>query len=485
MTDTTPKDATESLDAKLQRVMDKAVRAGAIFAQLNQAHTDRIVKAVARAALGARVPLAKMAAEETGIGRWDHKVIKNFVASQMIYEDIKSIPTVGTISEDEASGILEIAQPVGPIFAVIPSTNPTSTVIFKILISLKTRNPIVISPHPRAIQCCAEAARICYEAALAEDAPEDCIQWFTECSMDLTHSMMSHPETALVLATGGSSLVKAAYGSGKPAYGVGPGNVPVYVEASADPAFAAEQVITSKTFDNGTICASEQALVVEKAIAAPFREALIAQKCYFLSPEEVEKILPVVYDEKRSLMNAAIVGKPATYLAELAGLDVPADTVLLIAPQECVGDAYPLSSEILAPILAYYEVEGFSHAVNRCIELNFHGGIGHTASIYSQDDEKICQFANLVNAGRIVLNTPSSQGGVGGIYNTLHTSFTLGCGTGGGNITTDNITVRHLLNIQRLARRRLNQRFFALDLAHVLDETVDADTLAREYNANY
>jgi acetaldehyde dehydrogenase/alcohol dehydrogenase len=378
-----------------------------------------------------------------------------------------------------------LAEPLGPIQAVIPVTNPTSTTMFKILIALKTRNPIIIRPHRKAAQCSMEAARLCYEAALSEDAPEDCIQWVHDTSREETRAIMAHQDLALVLATGGGALVKAAYSSGKPALGVGAGNVPVYIERTAVVPFAVEQIIQSKTFDYGTVCASEQALVVEQAVAEQTISELKGRKAYFCSEAEVAQLSQIALDRDKGVMSTEVMGRAPAVIAQMAGFSVPDDTSLLMAPLGGVGDNYPLSSEILAPILAFYVADDFTHAANLCLDLNYHGGIGHTASIFSNDDHVIQEFALLMNAGRIVVNTPSSQGAIGGMCNALHPSLTLGCGTGGGNITTDNITARHLLNIQRIARRRQNERLERFDAALFYDETLDAATLERKYNENY
>jgi acetaldehyde dehydrogenase/alcohol dehydrogenase len=425
-----------------------------------------------------------MAHEETGIGQWQHKAMKNVLAAQLVYEDIKDERTVGIVSRDEHTGVMEIAQSLGPIVAVIPVTNPTSTVIFKCLIAAKTQNPIIISPHPTAYKCSIEAARICYEAALKVDAPDDCIQWVPESSRDLTNALMSHPNTALVLATGGPSLVKAAYSSGMPALGVGSGNVPVYVERTADIPFTVENVLLSKTFDNGTVCASEQAIVVEKKIAAALRKEFENKGAYFLNEEETEKIAKVCIDARTGLMNPKIVGRSAEVVAAQAGIKLPGPTLCLMAPQEKVGPEYPLSGEILAPVLAWYVCDDFDSALKLCIELNYRGGIGHTASIYSNDENKIEAFGKLMNAGRVVVNTPSSQGGVGGIFNALRPSFTLGCGAGGKNITAENITAKHLINIKKVCHRRSNQRWFAMAGDKMTDENVGADEIARLYSHN-
>lgn len=459
--------------------------ASAVFSQFSQEQTDRVVRAVYEAAFRDRVRLAKLAHEETGMGKWEDKVIKNVIASQFVYEDIKDQKTVGIIHEDPVSGIVEIGQPMGPILAIVPVTNPTSTAIFKILIALKTRNPILISPARKARRCTVEAARVCYEAALLADAPEHCIQWLPEGSRELTQAAMAHKSLALILATGGSGLVHSAYSSGTPTIGVGAGNVPVYIERTADVPFAVEQIISSKCFDNGTICASEQAIVAERSIADTVCEEFCRRSARFLSKEEVAKLERVAFDRERNSMHPDVVGQPATKIARMAGINVKGDTQLLIAPLGGIGPEWPLSSEILAPILAWYTADDFDHAVNLCIDLNFHGGMGHTASIFSNDDAKIKQFATLMNAGRIVVNTPSSQGAVGGLYNMLHPSLTLGCGTGGKNITTDNVTAYHLLNIQRIARRRENQRLMRVNANLFYDESLDPASFSAAYNMNF
>ncbi|MCX5973958.1 MAG: aldehyde dehydrogenase family protein [Coprothermobacterota bacterium] len=468
----------------VDEVMQRAIQAAAVFSQLDQEHTDRIVCAAYRAGFNARVQLAKMACEETQLGKWQDKVMKNVLATQLVYEDIKDLRTVGVISEDRERGIVEIAQPLGPILAVTPITNPTSTVMFKILLALKTRNPIIIRPHNKAIRCSNEAARILYEAALSEDAPEDCVQWLGNTTREETHALMSHKKLALILATGGTGLVKSAYSSGTPAIGVGAGNVPVYIERSADIPFAVEQILVSKTFDNGTVCASEQAAVTERIVADQVEAEFRRQGAYFLNKEEIQKVTEVAFDREQGVMSMAVVGQLATHIAHLAGIEVPPETLLLMAPQKKVGRDYPLSSEILAPILAYYVVEDFPEAVNLCIDLNYHGGIGHTASIFSNNEKAIRDFAITMNAGRILVNTPSSQGAVGAIYNTLDASLTLGCGSGGKNITTDNVSARHLLNIQRIARRRVNAELAQFDKSLYLDEGVDAAMLETLYYRN-
>jgi len=475
----------QTIQEEVDEYLVKARNASAVFNQLNQEQVDRIVNAVHIAGLNARVKLAKMAVEETGIGKWKDKVLKNVVATQYVYEDIKDLKTVGVISEDFKTGITEIAQPLGPILGIIPCTNPTSTVMFKILISLKTRNPIILSLPRRAEECCTAAAKLMYEAALQENAPEDCIQWIRSSNREKTGAIMSDPRLALILATGGEGLVHAAYSSGTPALGVGPGNVPVYIERSADIPFAAEQIMFSKTFDNGTICASEQAIIVEKDYADQVVDEFEKLNAYIVPEDKLKQLEETVFNQERGLMSAEIVGKSAKYIADKASIEVPDNVQLLIAKQTGVGKDYPLSSEILAPVIALYEASDFDHAVNICIDLNFHGGMGHTASIFSNDKEKTTKFSMVMNAGRIVVNSPSSLGAVGGTYNTLDASFTLGCGSGGRNITTDNITAKHLLNIQRITRRRINSRMVNFDNSLYFDETVKATTIENQFNKNY
>jgi len=476
---------TEQLYGKADELLEKAVFAAAEFQQLDQQQTDRIVENIFRAGFNNRVRLAKMAQEETGIGIWQHKVIKNSVATLLVYENIKNEKTVGVISDDELTGIMEIAQPLGPIFAVTPVTNPTSTVMFKILICMKTRNPILISSHRGAAKSCTETARICYEAALEAGAPEDCIQMIPAGSREFTQMVMAHPKIALILATGGTGLVKAAYSSGNPAIGVGPGNVPVFIDVSADIPFAVSNIILSKSFDNGTICASEQSVVVEQGIASQVRDEFIRQQCYFLSPEEIRLVGKFAIMVDTGTMNPFIVGQSAQVIAEKCGFSVPAGTKILLAELDGVGKEFPLSSEVLAPVLAFYPAKDYNEAIKLCIDLNYLGGIGHSAGIYANDEKRIVEFSTLMNAGRIVVNTPTSQGAVGGIFNRLPPSLTLGCGTGGKNITTENITARHLINIQRVCRRQPNEKFLSIDHTKFLDESLDAGFFLMEYHKNH
>ncbi|MGD2086530.1 MAG: aldehyde dehydrogenase family protein [Candidatus Aminicenantes bacterium] len=464
----------------INNLLEKARHAASIFRQLDQPATDRIVKGVYEAGFNNRVNLAKLAHQETGLGKWEDKVIKNVIATQLVYEDIKNLKTAGVVSRDVKNGITEIAQPIGPIFAVTPVTNPTSTVLFKILIALKSRNPIIIRPHGAAKKCSIEAARICYEAALEQGAPEHCIQWIKSSSKDETLALMGHKKTALVLATGSVGVVRAAHSSGNPALGVGPGNVPAYIEKSADVPFAVEQIFISKTFDNGTVCASEQALVVPECHVEKVIEEFKKRKAYFLSADEIRRLEPVAFNTAQKVMRIEVIGQPAAVIAQMAAIDVPPDTTLLIAELETVGIKSPLSLEILAPILAFYPVKDFDAGIEMCRQINAHGGLGHTGSIFSNDEKKIQYFASVMNAGRILVNTPASQGALGGIYNNLQPSLTLGCGTGGKNITTDNITAKHLLNMQRIALRNPNQCAEHIDKGDYLDESINAKEIEKK-----
>lgn len=472
--------ATVSRGLDIDAIMNKAAQAATTFKEFDQEHTNRVVKAVYEAGFNHRIELAKHAHKETRLGIWQDKVIKNVIATRFVYRDIKDLKTVGVISEDDKNGIIEIAQPIGPIFAITPVTNPTSTVLFKILISLKSRNPIIIRPHGAARKCSIEAARICYEAALEAGAPEHCIQWVKSSTNDETLELMRHKKTAMILATGSVALVRAAYSSGNPAIGVGPGNVPVFIGKSADVPFAVEQIFNSKTFDNGTVCASEQALVVRKCHVDRMTAELKKHKAYFLTKEEIALLGPVAFNTTTRTMRPEVIGQPATVIAKMAGIDVPPDTTLLIAELEEIGLQSPLSLEILAPILAFYVAEDIDQAIDLCRKINHNGGLGHTISIFSNNEERIQYFATVMNAGRILVNTPASQGALGGTYNVLQPSLTLGCGTGGKNITTDNVSAKHLLNIQRIAKRKVSDCIRPAMIKHYLDETIDASAFETE-----
>ncbi len=471
--------------SRADEIIGNAIEAASEFRRYDQHQTDRIVRAVYRAALRERVSLAKMAAEETQLGLWQHKVIKNVIATQLVYNNIRFERTVGVLREDHRNGLVEIAQPVGPILGLIPVTNPTSTVIFKAMITLKSRNTLIISPHNAAKRCIAETCRICYEAALAAGAPEHCIQWLSKSTPRNTRELMSHRALSLIVATGTMALVREAYSSGTPVIGVGPGNVPVYIGATADVPFAVHSILESKTFDNGSVCASEQAIVVKREVAGSVIEEFQRQKAYFLDQGEVEKVGRIAFDQDRRLMAASVVGQPVTKIAEMAGIEVPPDTSVLIAELYGVGRDYPLSAEVLAPILAFYIEDDFDSSIERCSEIMQYGGRGHTAVIYSNTDERIEYFSSVIDAGRVLVNMPATQGALGGMYNYLDPSFTLACGSGGNNISTDNITARHLLNIHRITRRRPNPRWHHFDHLQFLDESVPVESIEAEYNRNF
>ncbi|MBI4811229.1 MAG: aldehyde dehydrogenase family protein, partial [Ignavibacteriales bacterium] len=344
--------------------------------------------------------------------------------------------------------------------------------------------PIIISSPSAAKNCVAETAKICYKAALGAGAPQNCIQWLSKPNLMITKDLMSHRGLALILATGTGELVKASYSSGTPTIGVGAGNVPVYIGATADIPFAVRNILLSKTFDNGSICASEQAIVVKQGIADIVIEEFKKQKAHFMNEEEINKVSRIAYDHERSMMSAAVVGQSVQRIAEMAGIEVPKDTTVLIAQLTKVSKDCPLSAEILAPILAFYIEENFEAAIERCMEITRFGGIGHTAVIYSNSPAKIEYFSNALDVARILVNTPSTQGALGGMYNSLPPSFTLSCGSGGKNSTTDNISTRHLLNIHRICRRRINERWMNIDQSRYLNESLTSIDLERDYHKN-
>lgn len=451
---------TTSAAETADRLVSQAREAAAIFTQYGQAEVDRIVDAAARAGAARRIELARMAVEETGMGVFEDKVIKNLFATEYVYDDIRDVKTVGLVRDCPETGVMEFAEPLGVVLAVIPVTNPTSTTMFKSLISLKTRNAVIVSPSRNALGCTLEAAKTMYDAALRAGAPDYVIRCVTEPSRELTHALMSHPEVSLILATGGMGLVQAAYSSGTPAIGVGPGNVPVYIHASADVNTAVNDVLMSKTFDNGVICASEQAVVVDEKIQEPITRRFQSQGAYFLEPDQIARVEAIAIDRKKKSMSPKVVGQSARRIAELAGITVPEGTRALVARLKGVGEDHPLSREKLCPILGFYTVRTLEEGVNLCTDLMHFGGLGHTAVIFSQDAGAIRKFGETINAGRIIVNSPSSQGAIGGLYNRNHPSLTLGCGAGGQNITTDNVTVSHLLNLKRVSRRMVDMRWF-------------------------
>jgi acetaldehyde dehydrogenase/alcohol dehydrogenase len=473
---------TPGLD--IEKIVANAKRAAEAFRQYDQVKTDRIVDAVYKVGFNNRVHLAKLTHKETKLGRWEDKVIKNVIATRFVYQDIKDVKTVGVIAEDPEQEVVEVARPVGPILAITPITNPSSTVLFKILIAMKSRNPIIIRPHGSARKCSVEAARISYEAALKAGAPENCVQWIKTTTEKELLTLMEHKSISLILATGSVSLVRAAHRSGNPAIGIGPGNVPVYIGRSADVAFAVEQILISKTFDYGTVCASEQAIVANRYNANEVIQEFKKRKAYFLSKEEVKRLEAIAFNKEQKVMRVEVIGQSAPRIAEMAGIKVPPDTTVLIAPLEIVGIESPLSLEILAPILAFYVADDFEKAIELCRQINRHGGLGHTASIFSKLEDKIAYFASAVNAGRVLVNTPASHGALGGTYNKLRPSLMLACGTGGKNITTDNITVHHLLNIHRIARRKVCPDIEQEFVENYHNENLDADAIEEMHRKN-
>ncbi len=429
---------------------------------LDQSQVDNIVKEMSMAGLDEHMRLAKMAVEETGRGIFEDKAIKNMFATEYVYHSIKYDKTVGIINENEIEDYVEVAEPVGVIAAITPVTNPTSTTMFKAIISMKTRNPIIFAFHPSAQRCSTEAARILRDAAIKAGAPDDCIQWIENPSIEATQALMHHPGVAMILATGGASMVKAAYSSGKPALGVGPGNVPCYIEKSVDVKRAATDLILSKTFDNGMICASEQAVIVDKDISKEFEDFMKDNKCYFWNEEEIKKLEKNAIDEAKCAMSPAVVGQSAYNIAKMAGFNVPEDTKILIAKLKGVGPEYPLSREKLSPILAYYISDGWEHGIKIAEEMVEFGGLGHSAVIHSKNQRVIDEFSRRIKAGRIIINSPSTHGAIGDIYNTNMPSLTLGCGSFGRNSTTANVSAVNLINKKRVARRRVNMQWFKI-----------------------
>lgn len=438
----------------------KAQKALNEFMALNQEQIDAIVKAMTLAGLDKHMELAKMAVEETGRGVYEDKITKNMFATEYVYHSIKNEKTVGVIAENDLEDYEIIAEPVGVVCGVTPVTNPTSTTMFKALISVKSRNPIIFGFHPGAQKCSAAAAKIVLDAAVAAGAPENCIQWIEYPSIEATNALMNHPGVATVLATGGSGMVKAAYSTGKPALGVGPGNVPCYIHKSADLEQAVNDLILSKTFDNGMICASEQAAIVDKAIAPKFEKLMKKYGCYFAKPDEIKKLSDYCIDSEKGAVNPVIVGKPATWIAEQVGVKVPEGTKILLAKLDGVGPEYPLSREKLSPVLAYFIVDSTEEGIDRAEEMVMFHGMGHSAVIHANDEDVIQKYAATMKASRLIVNSPSSHGAIGDIYNTNMPSLTLGCGSYGGNSVSGNVTTVNLINQKRVAKRRVNMQWF-------------------------
>ena len=448
----------EEIKSMVDDLVKRAKKASKEYMKLSQEDVDRIIKAMSMAGEEHHMELAKMAVEETGRGIYEDKITKNMFATEYIYHSIKYDKTVGVISENEEEGYEEIAEPVGIIAGVTPVTNPTSTVMFKSLISAKTRNVIIFGFHPSAQECSTKAAEIVREAAIKAGAPKDCILWIDKPSITATSMLMSHPDVDLILATGGTSMVKAAYSCGKPALGVGPGNVPCYIEKSAKLKTSVNDLVMSKSFDNGMICASEQSVIVDEKIHKEFEDLMKKAGCYFLNEEETKSLRAKMFDEDK--LNSFVVGKSPYNIAKMADIEVPEDTKVLVLKENGVGIEYPFSKEKLSPVLAYYIVKDSKEGIDLAEKLIEFGGMGHSAVIHSENENVIKEFSNKVKVGRIIVNSPSTHGAIGDIYNTNMPSLTLGCGTFGGNSTTSNVSSVNLINIKRVAKRRVNMQWF-------------------------
>ncbi len=446
--------------AYLERLVNQARTAAAVFTQFSQEDVDRIVKPMVLAGLDQAQYLARLAVEETKLGVVEDKVLKNMCATEFTYNYIKDKRTVGIIREFPERNLVEMAEPIGVIFSITPITNPTSTVLFKCIMAIKTRNAVIFSPHPQAWHCCSEAVKIMYETALKHGAPEGVFTCLESHTLQDNAYLMRHKDVSLIDATGGPGAVKAAYSSGKPALGVGSGNTPAYLEKTADLSTAVVDIILSKTFDNGTICASEQTVVIDDEIYDVVLKKFAELGTHICNEKETELLARTVIDPKTGFMQPMAVGQKATDIARFAGLSVRPDTKLLIAPIQGVGRGHPLSVEKLFPVLSVYRAKSVDEALKVCIDVNHAGGLGHTAVIFSRNDEVISKFSEVMNAGRIIVNSPGSVGALGAVYNDLVPTFSFGCGTGGGNSTTDNVNIYHYLNIKRVARRTQAHMWF-------------------------
>jgi acetaldehyde dehydrogenase (acetylating) len=435
--------------AEARALARRAKQAATALAEFSQEQIDAVVDAAAEAATPQAEAFARLAVEETGYGVVEDKIQKNLFASQRVHAFIRPMKTVGVVARHEDRRVIEIAEPFGVVAAVVPSTNPTSTAIYKILISLKARCSIVLSPHPAAVRCITRVAEVMEEAARRAGAPAGAVNWMTTVTLEGTQALMKHRDVDVILATGGMGLVRAAYSAGKPAYGVGPGNAPAYIERTADVKKAVRDVITGKTFDNGVLCSSENSVVVDEPIAEAVKREFQAHGGYFMSKAEMDAVAKVLVSPQR-LPNPALVGKAATVIAQQCGITVPPDTRVLLAPLDGVGRDYPLSIEKLCPVLSFYIVKDWREGCERCKQILRYGGMGHTMSIHSENQQVILEFGLKKPAFRIVVNTPTTHGSIG-LTTGLDPAMTLGCGGYGGNITSDNISPRHLLNIKRLA----------------------------------
>ena len=455
-------DKNVSIKEEIDRLVDNAEEALKSFVDLDQQQVDKIVHAMALAGLEKHRELARLAHEETQRGVYEDKIIKNIFSTEYIWNSIKDEKTVGVVEDNEMEGYVEVAEPVGIVAGVTPVTNPTSTTMFKSLICTKARNPIIFGFHPSAQQSSMAAAKTLRDAAVAAGAPEHCIQWIEHPSVEATMTLMNHPKVSLILATGGSGMVRSAYSCGKPALGVGPGNAPCYIETSANVKRACNDLMMSKTFDNGMICASEQAVIVDKVISNLFETYMKENGCHFLTEDEIKKVSAFVINAEKGAVNPEVVGKPASWIAGKSGVKVPEDTKILIARLKDVGPDYPLSREKLSPVLAYYVVNNHVEGFEMCKKMLDMGGLGHTAIIHSTNDDLIEKFGKAMKVGRIIVNSPSSQGAIGDIYNTNTPSLTLGCGSYGHNSTTANVSTVNLINKKKIAKRRVNMQWFKI-----------------------
>ncbi len=450
-------------EERVNVLVEKANKAKKEMLKLDQKAVDKIVKKMAKCGLDKHIELAQLAVDETQRGVFEDKVTKNIFATEYVYNSIKYNKTVGVIEENEEENYKLIAEPIGVIAGVTPVTNPTSTTMFKSIIAMKSRNPIIFSFHPSAQKSSSEAAKVVRDAAIAAGAPKDCIQWIEEPSIEASNALMKNDGVSLILATGGPGMVKAAYSSGKPALGVGAGNVPCYIEKTADIKQAVNDLILSKTFDNGMICASEQAVIIDEEIYDDVVALMKAYDCYFVNKEEKKLLEGLVINKETCTINANIVGQSAYKIAEMAGIkNAPKDAKILVAELEGVGHDYPLSREKLSPVLACYKVKGYKEGIQRCVEMTEFGGLGHSAVIHSHNDDIILEFGEKVRTGRLLVNAPSTHGAIGDIYNVNMPSLTLGCGSMGNNSTTDNVSAVNLINVKKVTMRRNNMQWFRI-----------------------
>jgi len=448
----------------INSLIERAKVARDEFAKLDQERVDRIVKAMAMAVLENHMMLSKLAVDETKRGIYEDKITKNIFASEYIYHSIKNHKTVGVIVDNLDEGFMEIAEPIGIIAGVTPVTNPTSTTCFKSLIAAKTRNVIIFGFHPSAQNCSVATAKILLEAAVKAGAPKDCILWIEEPSVEATKTLMMHEDVNLILATGGKGMVTSAYSCGKPALGVGPGNVPCYIHSSAKIETSVNDLVMSKSFDNGMICASEQAVIVDREIVNTFEELMIKAGCYFVNDVEKDLLQKYMFKENDEGfdLNSFVVGKYPYDIADKAGFSIPFDTKVIVVREDGIGANYPFSKEKLSPILSYYVSTDYIEGVHLSERLIEYGGLGHSAVIHAENQDIINYFSNIVKVGRIIVNSPSTHGAIGDIYNTNVPSLTLGCGTFGGNSTTDNVSSVNLVNLKRVAKRQVNMQWFKI-----------------------